>query len=94
MAAARMTRQYGLHERGFDVLSDAQIDEHRAVMSRVCIEWDIGVTKGLIVTARSDGDEERLGCLLTRAKGLQVCRRLLDGPEKCSKAPGSVMRER
>jgi hypothetical protein len=89
-----MTRQHGLHERGFDVLSDAQIAEHRAIMSPGCIGDDIDLTRSWIAAARASGDEEALACLLTRAKGLQVCRRLLDGPEKCSKAPGSVMRDR
>lgn len=89
-----MSRQYGHHERGFDVLSDAQIAEHRGIMSRAVIIADIQLTHMLVVAARIASNEETLACLLTRARGLQVCRRLLDGPEKCAKAPGSVMRER
>lgn len=89
-----MTRQHGLHECGFDVLSDAQIAKNRVTMSRSGIACDWGLTRIAIAEAREAGDEEALACLLTRAKGLQVCRRLLDGPEKCAKAPGSVMRER
>jgi hypothetical protein len=89
-----MTRQHGLHEREFDVLSDAQIAEHRAIMGRTAIIADIQHTHMLVVAARIAANEETLACLLTRAKGLQVCRRLLDGPEKCAKAPGSVMRDR
>lgn len=90
-----MTRQHGLHERGFGVLSDAQIARHRAMMTSDCIHMELAETRRVIAISRRENDpEELLYFFLTRAKGLQVCRRLLDGPEKCAKAPGSVMRER